>query len=673
MAAAGDTAAPATGGHAAADHTGAAPAPALAEVTASSSSGAAGGGVVRILDLYSGVGCLHAALARPGVLPPGCAAVQVAAAVDINTAANAVYAAEHGAQPRALDLTRVTAAQLDALAADVWLLTPPCQPYTTTTNARRKDIADPRAASLLHLAAVLPAMRRPPARLLLENVPGFGGSDSAGVLVAALAGCGYRLQQFLVSPHQLGLPYSRPRYFALAVRAPLRFIRDYDCAAGPVPHPPLLTPQRRAAHPAAAAGEEEEEEEALERRWAGVYDAGPSPAGSHSGGGSSASPDGRVPGPRRPSATPVHTPAPLSLFLQSAGGPAPATLAAAAIATAANSEGGPQEQLQQRLQEPCASNATAGAGGEAAACTDSGAGAGAGGGEDPWLAHAVPAALLGRFWRVLDVVTPAATYSNCFTKHYADNALAAGSVLATPQFAAAYCRRDPRGRLHFLLPPPLPPRLGVTVAPAKPRRQRRQEGEAGRGAGGGGGAHGAGTGAGIAPAAAPPTAPPPPVPIAFRLRPKQGRRQGGPRQSVSGRKHGRASDDEDEDEEDCRGQTSAPAPGQAQEQAQEQEQELEAVVVGLRFFSPEEVAALHGLPAGWAARAAAAGVGGARQQYALLGNGLSVDVAAHLLTYLFAASEEQEQEQEAEQEQGQGGKQEQGREREVGEAEKRKA
>eukprot|EP00198_Chlamydomonas_reinhardtii_P013856 XP_001703193.1 DNA methyltransferase [Chlamydomonas reinhardtii] len=512
--------------------------------TGTSTGGANDGGVVRILDLYSGVGCLHAALGRPGVLPPGCTQVQVAAAVDINTAANAVYAVEHGTEPRALDLTRVTAAQLDALCADVWLLTPPCQPYTTTTNARRKDTADPRAASLLHLASVLPSMRRPPSRLLLENVPGFAGSHSRRVLAAALAGCGYGLQEFLVSPHQLGVPYSRPRYFALAVRRPLRLPRRYDCSAGPVPHPPLLTPQRDTGAEPGAGGEEAE----LESRWAGVYDAGPRRAGQ-------------------------------------------AALAAAAIATAANLGDGTPPPPPHEPQPP--QPGAAGAHGEAA-----GAGGLAGDESDPWVSHAVPAALLGRFWRVLDVVTPTATYSNCFTKHYADNALGAGSVLATEEFAAAYTRRDARGRLHFFVPPPLPPGLGIAVAPAKPRRRR--EGDEGR--------RGA------------------PMPVAFRLRPPHSRAQ------AHGRKRSRPSDeDEDEDEdEDCE---------QGRGRGQERERELEAVVVGLRFFTPEEVAALHGLPQGWAARAAAAGVGAARQQYALLGNGLSVDVAAHLLQYLFAAEE----------------------------------
>lgn len=108
-------------------------------------------------------------------------------------------------------LLQVTAAQLDLVGADLWLLTPPCQPHTRTPNARRRDTSDPRAASLLHLLSpsVFPAMKRPPSLLILENVPGFVGSDSHGILRSTLAATNYDLQEFVVSPHQLGVPYSR--------------------------------------------------------------------------------------------------------------------------------------------------------------------------------------------------------------------------------------------------------------------------------------------------------------------------------------------------------------------------------------------------------------------------------------------------------------------------------
>lgn len=65
---------------------------------------------------------------------------------------------------------------LEPLNADLWLLSPACQPYTVL-NPKAKGAADPRARSFLHLMEdVLPALAErgaAPARLLVENVAGF--------------------------------------------------------------------------------------------------------------------------------------------------------------------------------------------------------------------------------------------------------------------------------------------------------------------------------------------------------------------------------------------------------------------------------------------------------------------------------------------------------------------
>jgi tRNA (cytosine38-C5)-methyltransferase len=65
---------------------------------------------------------------------------------------------------------------LEPLNANLWLLSPACQPYTVL-NPQAKGAADPRAQSFLHLIEnVLPALAErgaAPARLLVENVAGF--------------------------------------------------------------------------------------------------------------------------------------------------------------------------------------------------------------------------------------------------------------------------------------------------------------------------------------------------------------------------------------------------------------------------------------------------------------------------------------------------------------------
>jgi tRNA (cytosine38-C5)-methyltransferase len=86
----------------------------------------------------------------------------------------------------------MTAAELDAYAADLWLMAPPCQPFTR--QGKQLGAADSRSSSFLHLLAQLQLMQVQPQGLLVENVVGFQGSDVHTQLAAALAQCGYNMQ-----------------------------------------------------------------------------------------------------------------------------------------------------------------------------------------------------------------------------------------------------------------------------------------------------------------------------------------------------------------------------------------------------------------------------------------------------------------------------------------------
>jgi site-specific DNA-cytosine methylase len=63
-------------------------------------------------------------------------------------------------------------------------------------------------------------LQSPPKYLLVENVVGFEASATAQQFRAFLAQQGYAVQEFHLSPTQLGVPYSRPRYFCLARKVP---------------------------------------------------------------------------------------------------------------------------------------------------------------------------------------------------------------------------------------------------------------------------------------------------------------------------------------------------------------------------------------------------------------------------------------------------------------------
>ncbi|KAI5075482.1 hypothetical protein GOP47_0009558 [Adiantum capillus-veneris] len=135
--------------------------------------------------------------------------------------ANDVYEYNFGHRPNQGNIQHLTIKKLDGYDADAWLLSPPCQPYTR--QGLQKDADDLRASSFLKLLEILPLLCKPPAFLFIENVVGFESSVSHDILVEALKKAEFSIQEFILTPLQLGIPYSRPRYFCLAKRRPFCF------------------------------------------------------------------------------------------------------------------------------------------------------------------------------------------------------------------------------------------------------------------------------------------------------------------------------------------------------------------------------------------------------------------------------------------------------------------
>ena len=167
----------------------------------------AGGGSdrppLRVLELFCGIGGCAAALP---------AQAQVVAAVDIDRRALAVYGHNfpHPRWCRAIESLRV--AEVAALGADLWWLSPPCQPHTRRGHGR--DLDDPRSAGLRHAVDLLSALH--PRWLALENVPGFESSRSHELLLGTLERLGYEVEEMQLCPTELGIPNRRRRYYLLA-------------------------------------------------------------------------------------------------------------------------------------------------------------------------------------------------------------------------------------------------------------------------------------------------------------------------------------------------------------------------------------------------------------------------------------------------------------------------
>ena len=174
-----------------------------------------------MLDLFCGIG--GASLAAADV-------AQVVVSVDINELAVGVLRQN---QPH-LAVVR----ELDSLPddwfrqwnADLWWLSPPCQPFTQ--RGQQRDIKDQRAQPLLGL---LDRIKRLQPRMLgLENVPGFHSSQAHQRLCNTLVELGYEIAELLLCPTQLGIPNRRRRFYLVA---------SLD---GLAPWPSLSTPCRLA-------------------------------------------------------------------------------------------------------------------------------------------------------------------------------------------------------------------------------------------------------------------------------------------------------------------------------------------------------------------------------------------------------------------------------------------
>uniref|UniRef100_A0A804QTW7 tRNA aspartic acid methyltransferase 1 n=1 Tax=Zea mays TaxID=4577 RepID=A0A804QTW7_MAIZE len=169
----------------------------------------------RVLEFYSGIGGLRYSLMASGVR------AEVVEAFDINDVANDVYEHNFGHRPCQGNIQTLTASDLDKYKAHAWLLSPPCQPYTR--QGLQKHSADARAFSFIKILNLMQDMSYPPQMLFVENVVGFEVSDTHDQLLEVLSSLNFNTQEFILSPLQFGVPYSRPRYFCLAKREPVRF------------------------------------------------------------------------------------------------------------------------------------------------------------------------------------------------------------------------------------------------------------------------------------------------------------------------------------------------------------------------------------------------------------------------------------------------------------------
>ncbi|KAK9712592.1 hypothetical protein K7432_007062 [Basidiobolus ranarum] len=171
----------------------------------------------RILEFYSGIGGMHYAFQKTGK------SGRVLKAFDINTTANNIYLHNFPDKNKLAqrNIEALPYSFYEKLDANVYLMSPPCQPYTRTGLQNGSN--DPRAKSFLFLIEMLGKMKNPPEYVLVENVKGFETSDTRQLLVDQLIKCNYTYQELLLTPLQFGIPNSRLRYYLVAKLSPKKF------------------------------------------------------------------------------------------------------------------------------------------------------------------------------------------------------------------------------------------------------------------------------------------------------------------------------------------------------------------------------------------------------------------------------------------------------------------
>lgn len=130
--------------------------------------------------------------------------------------------------------------------AELWLLSPPCQPFTRTGN--KLDTKDPRSAAFMRLLEALPRLSNPPHALLLENVPEFIVSKARTKFRQALDRCkllgnrSFEVEERILDPTDFGFPNTRKRYYCLAVASDPSSRRGDESQSTPVTLPGIDGP-----------------------------------------------------------------------------------------------------------------------------------------------------------------------------------------------------------------------------------------------------------------------------------------------------------------------------------------------------------------------------------------------------------------------------------------------
>lgn len=117
---------------------------------------------MKAIEFYSGIGGWSCGFQRAGI------SVTVDKAFDINEFANLTYAQNFGRKVPGKTICNLSVRELESIGADIWVMSPPCQPHSRNNTTDKRDMKDPRSDSFIHLLNCLEKMSNPPRHIFLE-------------------------------------------------------------------------------------------------------------------------------------------------------------------------------------------------------------------------------------------------------------------------------------------------------------------------------------------------------------------------------------------------------------------------------------------------------------------------------------------------------------------------
>lgn len=157
----------------------------------------------RVVELFCGMG---------GFAESAGDDADIVLAADASSHVLEIYKHNFDHNARQMNLQSAHADMIDKLEADIWWMSPPCQPHTV--RGHQLDLSDPRSASFEKVLEFVTQVG--PRAIGMENVEGFKGSDAHRRLLGVLERGQYEVTEEILCPTQFGVPNKRPRYYMAA-------------------------------------------------------------------------------------------------------------------------------------------------------------------------------------------------------------------------------------------------------------------------------------------------------------------------------------------------------------------------------------------------------------------------------------------------------------------------